>query len=151
MKGHTLCRAHRDPELGPRAVGAPAGNLNALKHGRYSHPLPLSQLWSLAGRILAQPGDIVAALDTAVESIQARTGRDPLMTLLALRRVLVHLTTIVAARVFVSELLALLSTLPATTRARARSIIQRQTRHLSPEERVLILRKAKKQLTEQNN
>jgi len=53
MRDHTHCRAHHisssvgarpDAELGPRSVGAPGGNLNALKHGRYSNPLSESDL-----------------------------------------------------------------------------------------------------------
>ena len=53
MRDHTHCRAHHisssvgarpDAELGPRSVGAPCGNLNALKHGRYSNPLSEADL-----------------------------------------------------------------------------------------------------------
>lgn len=73
------------------------------------------------------------------------------MSLVALRRVLVRVTPIIAARLFASELQALLDGLPEKSHARARSMIQRRMRHLSPEERLLIFRKAKKQLTDQNN
>lgn len=151
MRGHTVCRAHRDHELGPRGAGAPPGNLNALKHGRHSQPLPLSALVSIADRIIDQPGDIHAALHPAVQSILARACRDPLIALIALRRVLAHLTTIVATRAFATELQALLLALPEPARIRARSVVQRRVRHLKPEERVRILRKAKKQLMHRFN
>jgi hypothetical protein len=53
MRDHIRCRSHRgsssvevrrDAEPGSRSVGAPDGNLNALKHGRYSNPLSESDL-----------------------------------------------------------------------------------------------------------
>ena len=35
MPGSDKCRQHRDDELGRRHAGAPAGNVNARKHGFY--------------------------------------------------------------------------------------------------------------------
>jgi hypothetical protein len=47
MRGHTLCRPHRVPELGPTG-GAPKGNRNAFKHGFYSRAFTRQELQEMS-------------------------------------------------------------------------------------------------------
>ena len=47
MRGHTLCRPHRVPELGPMG-GAPKGNRNAFKHGFYSRAFTQQELQEMS-------------------------------------------------------------------------------------------------------
>ena len=150
MRDHTRCRAHRDAELGPRGAGAPPGNLNALKHGRYSYPFSRSDLESLAAALIERPGDLFSHLDLAIQSIQARTG-DPLMTLIALRALIRQLTRVIAARLFIPELQALLQSLPPPWRLKVMAVIVKAVSGHSPERRLLFIRNVRKQLPEQNN
>ena len=150
MRGHTRCRAHRDAELGPRGAGAPRGNLNALKHGRHSHPLPPPDIARLACHITEQPDDLPLQIGLAVQSLQARAG-DPLMTLIALRRLLSQLTPMVATRLFTSELQPFLQNLPPSLRGKVQAVIDKSVPQDSPEKKVLLLRNLRKQLVEQNN
>jgi hypothetical protein len=150
MRGHTRCRAHRDAELGPRSAGAPRGNLNALKHGHYSHPLPPPDLERLARQTLDYPDDLPFQIGLAAQAIQARAG-DLLMTLIALRRLLTQLIHTVATSLLASELPALLQDLSPPLRGNARAMIQKSVPRDSPERKVLLLRKLEKQLMEQNN
>jgi hypothetical protein len=150
MRGHTRCRAHRDAELGPRGAGAPHGNLNALKHGRHAHPLPPPDLEHLARHLVEQPADLPFQIGLAVQSLQARTA-DPLMALVALRRLLSQLIPIVATRLFAAELQALLRDLPPAWHARLRALIHQSVPRDSPEGKLLLLRNLKKQLLEQDN
>ena len=98
-----LIRAHSDVELGPRAVGAPLGNLNALQHGDYLPPLSIDELQSLAARIIQRPDELPEQIALLLRSIHARTG-DPFLTLAAFRRLLPGLADWVAASVFAAEL-----------------------------------------------
>jgi hypothetical protein len=150
MRDHTHCRAHRDAELGPRGAGAPPGNLNALKHGRYSHPFSRSDLESLAAALIERPSDLFSHLDLAIQSIQARTG-DPLMTLIALRVFIPQLTRVIAARLFIPELQALLQSLPPPRCLKVMAVIVKAVSGYSPERRLLFVRNVRKQLPEQNN
>ena len=140
MHDYTCCRAHRDAELGPRGAGAPPANLNALKHGHYSHPLPLPDLEHLADHLVERPDDLPLRIGLAVQSLQHR-ARDPLMTLIALRRLLSQLITIVAVRLFTSELRAFLQDLPLPLRGRVLAAVQKSVPSDSPEKKLLLLRK----------
>jgi len=146
MRGHTYCRAHRDPELGPRPAGAPCGNLNALRHGHFSHPLPPPDLEHLASLLVEQPADLPLQLGLAAQSVQARTD-DLFLALIALRRLIVQLTLIVATRLCASELQDLLQNLPPPLRARAQAVIYQSVPRDSPERKVLLIRKLKKTIT----
>ena len=103
MRDGQRCRPHRDGELGSRGGGAPSGNLNALKTGARANPLPPSQLQDLVAVIVAGPDDLPFQVGLAVHSMQARAG-DTILTLVALRRLLVQLVPLVAARLFTAEL-----------------------------------------------
>jgi hypothetical protein len=138
MRGHTLCRVHRDPELDPRGAGAPPGNLNALRHGAHSHPLSAAELSDLAQRIVEAEDDLPYQVGMVVQSIQARVG-DPLLALMALRRVLPALIAGVAALIFDAELRAYLAPLAPQVRACLREIIERNLPG-GPEQRLQFLR-----------
>jgi len=150
MHGHTLCRAHRDAELGPRGAGAPQGNLNALKHGRHAHPLPPPDLENLALCTVEQPEQFPLQLGLAAQSIQARTG-DPFGLLVALHRLLSQLIPLVAARLFESELHALSHQIPPPAYTRIQTLIHHTIPHDRPARKLLLLRTLKKQLAEQDN
>ena len=145
MRGHTLCRVPRDPELGPRGAGAPPGNLNALRHGAHSYPLSAAQLNDLAQRIVDAPGDLPLHVGHVVQAIQARVG-DPFLVLLALRRVVPELIDRVAARTLDAELRAYLAPLPSPVRDRLHDIFQRVL-PASPEQQLRALRKLVRQRT----
>ena len=55
MRGHSLCRSHRIPELGPTGGGAPQGNRNAFKHGFYSRAFTPQELREMS-RIMKDEG-----------------------------------------------------------------------------------------------
>ena len=143
MRGHTRCRAHRDAERGPRGAGAPPGNLNALKHGRYSQPLPPLDLERLADHLVEHPEGLPYRVGLAAHSIQDRAG-DPFLALIALRRLLAQLIPLVGARLFAAELRAFLQHLPAPMRAPTLELIRRSAPRDSPEERLVLLRKLEK-------
>ena len=143
MREHHRCRSHRDAELAPRGAGAPLGNLNALQHGRYSHPLPLPELARLAEIAAHQPDDLPLHIALAVRSIHTRTG-NVFLTLFALRRLLSQLTPLLATTLFAAELDDLLQPLPPQPRSRAQALIERLTSGLHPERRLLALRQIKK-------
>ena len=138
MRGHTLCRVHRDAELGPRGAGAPAGNLNALRTGAHSHPLSPAELDDLARHIVDDPPGLPVRLGQALQAIQARVD-DPLLVLLALRRVLPDLIARVAARTLDAELRAYLAPLPPGVRDQIRDLIAR-AHPAGPEEQLRFLR-----------
>ena len=150
MRGSARCRAHRDAELGPRRAGPPLGNLNALVHGRHSHPLPPPDFQALVRDLVVSPDDLPLHVARAAHSIHARTG-DPFLTLVALRRLLSQLAAHVAARLLRSELDALLRSLTPGARARVLLSVRIYARHASPEQLILLLariKKWKKQLME---
>jgi hypothetical protein len=150
------------------------GNLNALKHGRHSHPLPLPDLERLAADAIAgEPGDFACRIDRALRALQARTGwrdasGDPFLTLVALRRLFSQLTALVAGKLFDAELQAAMGSLPrsvakdppdtvisgqgehsrreAAVQARAllHGRIARCAAQIEPEARLCLLRKIKK-------
>jgi hypothetical protein len=142
MRGQARCRAHRDAELGSRGAGPPPNNLNALKHGRHSHPLPLPDLAHLASHIATRPADLPLQIGLAARSLQARTD-DPLLTLAALRRLLSQLTPIVATCLFNAELQGLLQALPPPARPHVQAIVEQYVPQNDPKKALQILRKIK--------
>jgi hypothetical protein len=140
MRGHTLCRSHRDRELGPRGGGAPPGNLNALKTGDHAHPLPPTELAELAAQIVRDPDTLPAILDGVVRSVHIRAP-DPYSGLAALRVAITGLRRWVAAHLLTTELEAWLLQLPPPERATAlQALRQRRLRHLNPDAALSSLR-----------
>ena len=115
MRGHSLCRSHRDNELGLRGGGAPQHNLNALKTGAHAHPLASLNLAQLAKDLVHHPDDLPDHLGIAIQSIHART-RHPYKTLVALRTALSRLLPLVAAQLLAAKVKAVLSELPPSQR-----------------------------------
>jgi hypothetical protein len=116
MRGGTHCRPHRDPELGPRGAGAPAGNLNALRTGDHAHPLSPADLDQLVHDILRAPDQLPRLLDHTIRDIHRRC-QDPARTLLALQALLSTLASRVADDLFVAELHAYARQLPPARRS----------------------------------
>jgi hypothetical protein len=147
MRGNTYCRAHRDAELGPRGAGAPRGNLNALVHGAYSHPLPSTELDDLARRIVDRPGDLSEHVGLLLCALDDRV-RDPLLVLVALRRALPSLIAQVAGHLFRIELRAFLAPLPPEMRASFHALI-RSCAPRNPEAGLRFLRRLVRERREQ--
>lgn len=148
MRDHVLCRAHRNAELGPGAAGAPKRNLNALKDGALAHPISVPDLDRLVEVLVTRPQDLAYEFGLVAHDIQSRIG-DPFRTILALRGLLPHLTARVAAGLFSEELRTTLQPLPPPVRAGVQAVIELRASGLSPEARLLKLRKRKK--TRENN
>jgi len=142
-RGYARCRAHLDAELGPRAVGAPSRNLNALQHGGFLSSHSTDELISLAERILQQPDELPQQIALLLGSVHARTG-DPFLTLAALSQLLPGLVARIAASLFATELAAYLDPLPPPVRPRAEAIIDHYLGHCGPEQQLLVLRKIKR-------
>ena len=139
MRGHTHCRAHRDAELGPRGAGAPPRNLNTLKTGDHLQPLPLPELLDLAHQIVLQPDETPYHLGRAAQSFHQRT-RDPIKTIIALRGLLTKLAPAVSEELFALELETLLRRLTPQRRHRVQVTIWKQSLHLHPAAKLLLLR-----------
>jgi len=133
--------AHRNAELGPGGVGAPAGNLNALKTGRRAHPLSADELSATSDALLAQPDDLPARMAHLTRLIMTRT-EDPLLTLVALRALFSQVIEAYAARIFERELGDALAPLPAPLRDRQHAQISALSAVLGPEQRLWMLRRA---------
>ena len=141
MRGHTHCRSHRDHELGNRGGGAPPGNLNAINTGRHAHPVSPTDLQQGAHQLTIQPELLTKWLGQAVDSVQSRTGGDPYRSLVALRSVLSHLASHVAADLFKTEMAALLVQLSPSLRDRFLRAIHVCYGHRPPGEALRGLRK----------
>lgn len=140
MRGHAHCRSHRDRELGPRGGGAPPGNLNALKTGDHTHPLPLSELRPLADQLVRHPDQLPDLLDPIVRSIHSRI-RDPYKALVALQTTLTDFRQQVAAALFKTEVDALLRRLPSSQRDRLLRTLKEQTGPWLSEATILSVRR----------
>jgi hypothetical protein len=116
MRGHTLCRSHRDVELGPRGGGAPQDNLNALTTGQHAHPLSGPVHDRLAQLILHQPDQLPQHIALATQIIHDHTG-DPYKTIVALRAFLSDVVPPVAGGLFIAEMRTFLGRLPPANRA----------------------------------
>lgn len=149
MHGHTHCRAHRDAELGPRGAGAPLRNLNALKTGDYLQPLPLPELLDLAHQIVLQPDETPYLLGRAAQSYHQRT-RNPVKTILTLRGLLAKLAPTVGEELFAVELETLLRQLAPSRRHRVQATLWKQTLHLGPVEKLVLIRTVSRKMEEKS-
>jgi len=78
MRGRTLCRSHRNHELGSGPVGAPKGNFNALKNAVHAQLLPKCGERSSPKLSFAQSAyHLDRQLASVVKAIHRRAGRDP--------------------------------------------------------------------------
>lgn len=74
MPDSSRCRSHRDRELGPRAVGAPKGNRNAVTHGFYSQYLTQDDLLAMATATGGDLLDEVAFTRVMIGKLAAMVG-----------------------------------------------------------------------------
>jgi hypothetical protein len=151
MHDHTRCRSHReappqrgngDAEIGPHSVGAPGGNLNALKHGRYSNPLSEPELERLVVLATQQPDDLAYHIALLVRAIQDRIG-DPsseaeipgirsFRTLLVVNRALLKLIDRLASARRRAEIAEALSALPPGVQERVQAELEALTSRTTP-------------------
>jgi hypothetical protein len=164
MRDHTRCRAHRasssvgvrrDAEPGPRTVGAPGGNLNALKHGRYSNPLPELDLERLVVVATQEPDDLAYHIALLVRAIEDRIG-DPsseagppgsrsFRTLLVVNRALAKLVDRLASTLLRAEIAETLSVLPPGVRERVQAELEALTSRTSPARALSLLKKVRRE------
>jgi hypothetical protein len=137
MHEHSHCRAHLDHLLGHRHAGAPKGNFNAFKTGRYANPLSLAELKSLAHQLASEPDSLPRRLDLAVHSIHGR-ATSSLHTLILLARFLNQLLDYVADIEYTTELDAFIQSLPPEKRAGVQSKIWKHALPLNPLQRPLL-------------
>lgn len=147
MRAAFRCRAHRDAELGPRGVGAPTANHNALATGQYAHPLNPGQLNYLARRLALQPDLLPLLFYQLIDSLHGRSS-DPTIALHQLERLLPPLRDRVASHLFALEFTAFLQACPPERRDVLRDRIWHEARHLPPTVRLRRLRQAIKNSTE---
>ncbi len=102
------CRSHMDHILGPHRAGAPKHNLNALKTGRYSHPLSKENLKLTAHALAQDPHTTTEILSGHINNLHSRSG-DAYLTLLLLNRLTQQLLPLVADHRFHLELSDFLS------------------------------------------
>ena len=140
MRGRTRCRPHLDDVLGPRGAGVPKGNLNALRHGRYSQPLISSKLERLVAEIIAHPDDIHNYIAAVAKAAQARDG-DPYKTLVVLRTLLQQLTPLFAYHLFFARLCIFIKSIPPSHREATLAVILRECSRFTAEEQLLFLEK----------
>ncbi len=141
MRGHTRCRAHRVAEFGPGSVGAPAGNLNALKTGRRAHPLAGDELSAASDALLDRADDLPARMASLTRLIMSRT-EEPFLVLVALRVMFSQLIEACAERIFQRELADALAPLPVPVRDLQYARICALAAVLDPEQRLWMLRDA---------
>lgn len=138
MRGQTLCRVHRNRDLGPSG-GAPPGNLNALRTGEHAFPLSYSDLQALAHDLTCQPHQLPDLLDAAIQSIHSRTG-DSFQTLRALLPLLKELLPLVAEGLYEAELEALLQGLSPRDQDNLQAVLWRSSRGYDAETRLCFFR-----------
>jgi len=147
MRGDVRCRAHRDAELGPRGGGAPTGNLNAIKTGAGAHPLGQSAIDRLAYQLVRDPDSLPDLLAGLARDLRSRT-HDLGKTLIALSATLRYLVPSVATVHLVAEIDALLLQVPPEKRPKLQAFLWKQALHLSPEQRLTMLRAASAKIME---
>ena len=104
------CRSHMDHILGPHRAGAPKGNLNALKTGRYAlsttgQALSKENLQLIAHAIAQNPHQVAEILSGHINLIQRLTG-DAYLTLLLLTRLSERLLPLIASPSFLGPTIA---------------------------------------------
>ena len=151
MRDQSHCRSHLDPQLGPRHAGAPKGNFNALKSGRYANPLTADELQTLAHQLSGQPdsmpNNLASTLEFAVQSIQSR-ATSPLHTMILLARLINQLLPYMADIEYAAGLEAFMQRLPPEKRPSIQSQIWKYALPLNPLQRPLLIRAIAKRFPE---
>ncbi len=133
------CLAYRF-QHGRRGPGAPLHNLNALRSGERSQPIPNDSLQLIADHVLQHPDDLPYQIGIITQSILERTGPDPFQALVGLRVALRHLLPIIARPIFLTELQDFLQHHTLPVQRPFLSAIRGIPRRYRPHDRLLILR-----------
>jgi hypothetical protein len=147
MRDHVHCRSHRDRELGPRNAGAPYGNLNAAKHGRYSKRQSADKLRRMAHEIAYDPDNLPMYINNTIQEIHAQSPC-PTITLLFLRKLITPLVHTLAEALFTAELGAFLEELAPHNRPAVKSHLWKSSIKLPPVERLMMLRQVLDEISE---
>jgi hypothetical protein len=147
MRDHVHCRSHRDRELGPRNAGAPYGNLNAAKHGRYTKRQSADKLRRMAHEIAQDPEHLPRYINKTVRELHALSPC-PTITLLFLRKMLAPLVQVLAEALFTAELDAFLEELAPHNRPSVKSHLWKSSIKLPPVERLMMLRQVLEEISE---
>ena len=134
------CRSHMDHILGPHRAGAPNHNLNALKTGRYAHPLSKENLKLTAHAVAQDPHTITEILSGHINNLHSRTG-DAYLTLLLLNRLTHQLLPLVADHRFHLELSDFLKSLPPASRPSTETTVWKYALPFGPFDRLSFLRR----------
>ena len=132
------CRSHMDHILGPHRAGAPKGNLNAVKTGRFAQPAWRTQ-FSQAESAQPNPHQAAEILSGHITRIQDRTG-DAYLTLLLLARLTEQLLPLVADHRFHLELSRFLNSLPPASRPSMEKTVWKYAAPYNPFDRLTLLR-----------
>jgi len=124
-------------------------NLNALKTGLHTHPLPPPDLDRLANQVVHHPEEFPLDLGLAVESIHRRT-RDPLNRTLGLLRLVQQLLPLVSAELARIELKNLLEKIPPQKHESVLQIIKKRSAYLDTAQQLHLIRGIEKQLFPEN-
>lgn len=143
-----FCRSHLDHLLGPRHVGAPRGNLNAVKSGRYAHPVPTDKLDTLALELAKDPDLMPLFLSDQYSVLQERTG-DVFTSLLLLYRMLQQLLPLLADHLFHIEVSRFIQQMPPEVRPRIEAIVWQHTLKLNPMKRLTDFREVRADIYKQ--
>ena len=138
------CRSHMDHILGPHRAGAPKGNLNALKTGRYAlsttgQALSKENLQLIAHAIAQNPHQVAEILSGHINLIQRLTG-DAYLTLLLLTRLSERLLPLIADHRFHLELSDYLKTISPDLRPSFEATVWKHALPFNPIERLTLLR-----------
>jgi len=106
------------PRTGKSRWRGTAEHLNAINTGRQTYPLFPTDLQQGAHQLTSHPELLTKWLGQAADAVQSRTGGDPYRNLVALRSVLAHLASHVAADLFKTEMAPLLVQLTPSLRDR---------------------------------
>ena len=139
------CRSHLDHVLGRRNVGAPKGNLNAVKTGRYAHPVRNEILTSIALEITNDPDQMPAILSRELHKLYDRTG-DVFASMYLMTRLIRQLLPLVADHMFHIELYNFLQNVPTISRPSMEAAIWSEALPLNPLKRLSALREANEHL-----
>ena len=140
MRGRTRCRTHLHHVLGPGLAGPPRGNLNAVRHARYSFPLSPDDVDAIVCRLRDAPAAFPEEIGALLQSLYDRTA-DPFSALCVLYRILPDLGRQLAVACFESELPAYLESEPDATRSRVEAVFRNMMARTSPERGLLFLRR----------
>ena len=144
------CRSHLDHVLGRRNVGAPKGNLNAVKTGRHAHPLSKEKLESLSHEIAQRPNETPAILSREIYELFDRTGNS-YNTIVLLARLSQQLLPLTADQRFHIELYNFIQQIHPESRAKTESLIWNLVMPLNPLDRLTSLREIVEAFHQKNN